>query len=100
MSELRLEPEGRLPQAVAPAAAPLVPPLDPEEFSRPVALRDQPPWVRDGLAVSQRARALIACLRPVVVAACASWEQALRAITVAGRVLRVDAAGCYRADSP
>jgi hypothetical protein len=59
---------------------------------------DHPPWPRDLVSISQRARALIARLKPVVVAAIAAWQHKLRAIVVGGRRVSIDATGSYRVD--
>lgn len=81
------------------APAPLVYPLLPEdELETPPLPREHPPWVRDALAVSQRAKALIARLKPVVVRVLTFWDHRLRAVSVAGRRVSVDPAGSYRVE--
>jgi hypothetical protein len=59
---------------------------------------DHPNWVRDAIAVSGRARDLAAKLKPAIVAVMSHWDHRLRSIVVAGRRLRVDSSGSYRAD--
>jgi hypothetical protein len=59
---------------------------------------DHPPWPRDTLSISQRARALLAHVKPVVIRVIAFWEHRVRSIVVAGRTLSVDASGSYRLD--
>ncbi len=59
---------------------------------------DHPHWMKDTLSISQRARALIAKLKPVVVRVITAWDHHVRSISVAGRTLRVDASGSYRFD--
>ena len=59
---------------------------------------DHPRWVKDAVAVSQRARELIAKLRPIIVRVLSFWDHQIRAITVGGRRVTVDSSGCYRTD--
>lgn len=58
--------------------------------------RDHPPWQRDVLAVSARARALLARLRPVTVRVLTFWDHVLRGIVVGDRDVEVDPSGSYR----
>jgi len=58
--------------------------------------RDHPAWQRDVLAVSARARELIARLRPVTVRVLTFWDHVLRGIVVGGRRIEVDPSGSYR----
>ncbi|HTD36190.1 MAG TPA: hypothetical protein VK669_01655 [Candidatus Limnocylindrales bacterium] len=58
--------------------------------------RDHPAWQRDVLAVSARARELLARLRPVTVRVLTFWDHVLRAIVVGGRRVEVDPSGSYR----
>ena len=59
---------------------------------------DHPAWARDVVSLSQRARALLANVRPIVLKVFSAWEHRVRSIVVGGRTLSVDLAGCYRAD--
>jgi hypothetical protein len=59
---------------------------------------DHPPWPRDVVSVSQRARALLARIKPVVITVIAGWQHKLRSLVVGGRRVAVDATGCYRVD--
>jgi hypothetical protein len=59
---------------------------------------DHPPWMKDTLSVSQRARALIAKLRPVVIKVIAAFEHHVRSIVVGKGRLSVDPSGSYRLD--
>jgi hypothetical protein len=83
--------------ALAPAAlAPVA--LDPDvDFGHDLP-NDHPPWPRDTVSLSQRARALFATLRPIAIRVVTFWEQRVRAIVVAGQTLTVDASGSYRLD--
>ncbi len=59
---------------------------------------DHPPWMKDTLSLSQRARALLATLRPVVMKVIAYYEHHVRSIVVGNGRLSVDASGSYRLD--
>lgn len=72
--------------------------LDPDAEPQYRLPNDHPAWARDVVSLSQRARALFAQLRPIVVKVFAAWEHRVRSIVVGGRTLSVDAGGCYRAD--
>ncbi len=81
--------------ALAPAApAPVA--LDPDSELGHDLPGDHPPWPRDSVSLSQRARALLANLRPVVLRVITCWEHRVRALVVGGRTLSVDASGSYR----
>ena len=79
------------PEAIVPAVADA-------ELETGLPPNDQPRWVRDAVAVSQRARELVAKLRPVAVHVLSFWDHRIRAVVVGGRYVRVDASGSYRAD--
>jgi hypothetical protein len=59
---------------------------------------DQPRWVKDAVAVSQRARELIAKFAPAAVTVLTFWDHRIRAIVVGGRRVQIDPSGSYRAD--
>ena len=59
---------------------------------------DHPAWLKDTLSISQRARALLAHVKPVVVRVVASWEHRVRSIFVGAQRLSIDASGSYRLD--
>ena len=59
---------------------------------------DHPVWLRDRLSISQRARALVATLRPVAIKVIAFWEHRVRSIAIGNGRLSVDASGSYRFD--
>jgi hypothetical protein len=60
---------------------------------------DHPRWVKDALAVSQRARELLAKLRPVALKVLCFWDHRIRSIVIGDRRVVVDPSGCYRADA-
>ena len=76
----------------------IVPVVAEAELETSLLPQDQPRWVRDAVAVSQRAREIVAKLRPVAVRVLSFWDHRIRAIVVAGQRVAVDASGCYRAD--
>ena len=80
------------------AQPPLALALDPDFEPSNRLPPDHPPWARDAVALSQRARALLTRLRPVVVRVSAAWEHRVRSILGGGRRLSVDPSGCYRVD--
>jgi len=57
---------------------------------------DHPPWSKDTLSLSARARALLSRMRPVVIKVLTFWDHRLRSIFVGGRKVSVDASGSYR----
>lgn len=57
---------------------------------------DHPRWAKDSLAVSQRARELVARLRPIAIRILCFWDHRVRSAVVAGLVVRIDPSGCYR----
>lgn len=74
----------------------IVPAVAGADFDTPALPQDHPRWVRDAVALSQRARDLAARLKPVVIRVLCFWDHRLRAIAVAGRRVEIDPAGCYR----
>lgn len=57
---------------------------------------DHPAWMKDTLSISQRARALLAQIRPAAVKVIAYWEHRVRSVIIGERRVSVDASGCYR----
>lgn len=93
------EPSAVLPLEVGPSRSEAIVPVVAEaELETALLPNDQPRWVKDAVAVSQRARELIAKLRPAAVHVLCFWDHRIRAIVVGDRRVRVDASGCYRAD--
>ena len=69
-----------------------------EDFEADRLPREHPRWVRDAVAVSQRARAVLGRMRPVVMRIFTFWDHASRSITFGRGTLSVNASGCYRLD--
>lgn len=91
------EPNAALPLQIGGVRSEAVVPVVPEaELETALLPNDQPRWVKDAVAVSQRARELIAKLRPAAVHVLSFWDHRIRAIVVGGRRVAVDASGCYR----
>ena len=59
---------------------------------------DHPQWMKDTLSISQRARALLANLRPVVMKVMAFWDHHVRSIVLGNGRLSIDSSGSYRFD--
>jgi hypothetical protein len=76
----------------------IVPVVAEAELETGLLPHDQPRWVRDAVAVSQRAREIVAKLRPVAVRVLSFWDHRIRSIVIGGRLVEVDASGCYRAE--
>ncbi len=74
----------------------ILPLLPDDELETPPLPREHPKWVKDAMAVSQRARHLISRLKPVIVRVLTFWDHHVRGIAIAGRELSVDASGSYR----
>ncbi len=73
----------------------IVAPVAEPEFESQLP-RDHPAWPKDGASISQRARAALARLRPVVMRVLSFWDHRLRSIAVAGRRVGIDISGSYR----
>src|SRR5579862_390373 len=93
------EPNTALPVQVGASRSEAVVPVVAEtELETALLPNDQPRWVKDAVAVSQRARELIAKLRPAAVHVLSFWDHRIRAIVVGERRVAVDASGWYRLD--
>ena len=79
-----------------PAFVPPLPPIDAEAAGVPELPADHPPWQRDVVSLSSRARTLLASVVPVVVRTLSYWDHRIREIAFGPRTLAVDPAGCYR----
>jgi hypothetical protein len=79
-------------------SAPVLALLPDDELETPPLPREHPKWVKDALAVSQRARSAIARLRPVIIRVLTFWDHHVRSIAIAGRELSIDISGSYRID--
>jgi hypothetical protein len=98
----RVDPDAGLgaPPALAPNEAALgtqAIAFDPDDRSSGPALpNDHPRWMRDTLSISQRARALLVSIKPVVVRVIAYWEHRVKNLVIGGETLCVDGSGSYR----
>lgn len=93
----RVDPDTN-PAIYAPVAAgrAILPLVADDELETPPLPREHPKWVKDALAVSQRARRLIAALKPVVIQVLTFWDHHVRGVSIGGRELSVDVSGSYR----
>lgn len=93
------EPNAAVPlQVGASRSEGVVPVVAEAELETALLPNDQPRWVKDAVAVSQRARELIAKLRPAAVRVLSFWDHRIRVIVVGERRVAVDASGCYRVE--
>ena len=95
----RVEPDighGLYAQPALVGTAPVLPLISEDELETPALPREHPKWVRDAAAVSQRARALIARMRPILVRVLTFWDHTTRSIGIGGQRVEVDASGSYR----
>lgn len=68
------------------------------EIETPALPHDLPPWARDAVAISQRARAMLARLKPVVLRVLSFWDHTARSALISGKRLSIDISGSYRVD--
>jgi hypothetical protein len=94
--------ESEEPQGLASAqnayAEPVVPAASDVELGSGSLPHEHPAWVKDSLAVSQRARDLIASLRPIAIRILTFWDHRIRSAFIGGYTVRIDPSGCYRVD--
>jgi hypothetical protein len=78
---------------------PVLPFVPDDELETPPLPREHPKWVKDAVALSHRARQILAHLRPAIVRVLTFWDHHVRGIVVGGRELSVDISGSYRIES-
>ena len=78
------------------AVAPALAPIDADAAGLPELPSDHPPWQRDVVSLSSRARAVLATVVPTVVRVFSYWDHRLRELAFGARTLAIDPAGCYR----
>jgi hypothetical protein len=79
-------------------AEPIVPEAEDVQLGSDSLPHEHPRWVKDSLAVSQRARELIARLRPIAIRVLTFWDHRVRSAFVGGLHVRIDPSGSYRID--
>lgn len=77
-------------------SAGVLPLLPDDELETPPLPREHPKWVKDALAVSQRARQILLRLQPLAVRVLTFWDHRRHGIAIGGRALTVDVSGSYR----
>jgi hypothetical protein len=82
-----------VPDAHDPAVTPVT---DAERDPGALIPHDHPKWARDSVTASQRARDVVARLKPLAIAVLTFWDHQKRTAFVAGSRLCVDASGSYR----
>jgi hypothetical protein len=77
---------------------PIVPAVADVELETALLPHDHPKWVKDALTVSQRAKELMARLKPVVVHILTFWDHRFRSLAIGDCRVEVDPSGSYRVD--
>jgi hypothetical protein len=77
----------------------VVPAVAEAELETGLLPHDHPRWVKDAVAVSQRAREIIARLRPVAIRVLSFWDHRIRSVIIGGRCVNIDPSGSYRVDA-
>lgn len=80
------------------SSAPILGLVPDDELETPLLPSEHPKWVRDAVAVSQRARSMLARIKPVLVRVLTFWDHHIRSTMVCGRRLSIDASGSYRVE--
>ena len=81
--------------AGAQAIVPAVPDVDLDTALLP---RDHPQWAKDTLSVSNKARDILARLRPLVIKVLTFWDHRVRSVLVGNSRVSIDPSGSYRID--
>lgn len=84
------------PHAASIATEQMVAAVGESEAETSLLPRDHPKWARDAVTLSQRARELIARLRPVVVKILTFWDHRVRSAWIGGSRVCIDPSGSYR----
>ncbi len=84
------------PHATSIATEQMVAAVGESEAETSLLPRDHPKWARDAVTLSQRARELIARLRPVVVKILTFWDHRVRSAWIGGSRVCIDPSGSYR----
>jgi len=85
----------RVEAAKATAVAALIPD---DEFETPPLPREHPKWIKDGLAISQRAKQLLEGVKRAPLCVLRFWDHAVRSLTIHDRRVSIDSSGSYRMD--
>lgn len=95
--------EGRVhgpqPHAVEVLAEQTVAPVGESEAETSLLPRDHPKWARDAVTLSQRAREIVARLRPVILKILTFWDHRVRSAWIGGSHVCIDPSGSYRIES-
>jgi hypothetical protein len=87
------------PNASAIASEAAIAPVGESEAENWLLPRDHPKWARDAVTLSQRAREVIARLRPAIVKILTFWDHRIRSALIAGSRVSIDPSGSYRVES-
>ncbi|HUA09906.1 MAG TPA: hypothetical protein VMA98_11625, partial [Candidatus Acidoferrales bacterium] len=94
----RVEVEDQRPRAEPPPAAAIAPeqaivPIAEADTEQSLLPRDHPKWAHDAVTLSQRAREIVAALRPVVVKILTFWDHRVRSVFIGGSRVSIDPSG-------
>ncbi len=92
----RREPQSLLRALGLERAEPIVPAAAETDADTSFLPSDHPPWVKDALTVSTKARELLARLRPVVVTILSFWDHGIRSLSIGSARISIDPSGSYR----
>lgn len=81
---------------VAPSASEAVTAVPSADFETPPLPHDHPKWAKDAVSISQRARVLIARIKPIVIRVLTFWDHRARSIGIEGKRVSIDPSGSYR----
>jgi hypothetical protein len=77
---------------------PIIPRVAEAEMETALLPHDHPKWVKDALSVSNRAKELIAALRPMAIRVLTYWDHRIRSAFIGGSRVSIDPSGSYRAE--
>jgi len=97
----RIDGEEQRPHVAQPQNAPIaaeqaILPIAEADAEQSLLPRDHPKWARDAVTLSQRAREIIAALRPVALKVLTFWDHRVRSVFIGGRRVSIDPSGSYR----
>lgn len=95
-SESRRDPGSAIREREATQTQAIVAAVPDVELDTALLPRDHPQWVKDTLSVSNRARELLARLKPVIVTILTFWDHRVRSVLVGNSRVSVDPSGSYR----
>ncbi|MBV8638373.1 MAG: hypothetical protein JO322_09825 [Candidatus Eremiobacteraeota bacterium] len=95
-SDARREPSSSIRDRQTVETQPIVPAVPDVDLDTALLPRDHPQWVKDTLSVSNKARELLARLKPVVIKILTFWDHRVRSVLVGNSRVSIDPSGSYR----